>query len=275
MIYRPRIRLRWFLAVVLLLSLWMARLAVHAHSTRAVAGALRTLGARYSLSPQNGYITNIVYPYTAHIDPFLIAEIVEVDAGSPETAKEVIGLLPSLTELRTLKLIGGNVSDADLRAVAGLRKLELLELASSRITDQGVPHLVNLKNLYYLGLSGAKITDGGLGYLRKLSNLRDLDLSHTDVGQTGLKNIAAIPTITTLYLADTKLSDSDLADVSEMGCLAGLDLAFTDVSDEGILHLRTLPRLSWLVLDGVQKVTTHGVAALRQRKPSLKVFRHK
>lgn len=76
------------------------------------------------------------------------------------------------SELVRLDLSFTNVTDSDLKYLAGLSKLEWLGLAQSRrnpkggITDRGLVHLSGLTNLRYLQLSGNGVTDTGLEHLK-------------------------------------------------------------------------------------------------------------
>ena len=98
--------------------------------------------------------------------------------------------------LRLLKL-PGNVDDASLSFVCGLRSLVLLDLSScNKVTDAGLVAVGRLTKLEKLNLSDCpQIGDVGLRSLAGLVELRELNLTGlvqvTDKGVACLSNLAA------------------------------------------------------------------------------------
>src|SRR5262249_21300610 len=54
------------------------------------------------------------------------------------------------------------VTDADLKALAGLKQLQRLDLRQTHVTDAGLKELAGLKQLQKLYLNNTKVTDAGL-----------------------------------------------------------------------------------------------------------------
>jgi len=76
----------------------------------------------------------------------------------------------------------GNITDAGLAHLKGLKNLESLNLRRcNNITDEGLEFISeNFKNLQSLNLSGCRqITDAGVRHLKGLTNLRSLDFYQT------------------------------------------------------------------------------------------------
>ena len=70
-----------------------------------------------------------------------------------------------LTQLRTLRLLSSNATDAGVRHLAYLQNLTGLSLVSSRITDGSLKELAHLKKLHLLDIRQTPIADDGLKYL--------------------------------------------------------------------------------------------------------------
>ncbi|RMZ56161.1 hypothetical protein APUTEX25_004585 [Auxenochlorella protothecoides] len=87
--------------------------------------------------------------------------------------------LRALPALRHLDLGWcGRVGDAELGALAGLRRLACLRLGRTRVTDAGLAALPSLPDLRVLGLPRTAVTGAGLaGLLPRLPALRELSLA--------------------------------------------------------------------------------------------------
>src|SRR5262249_42840793 len=148
--------------------------------------------------------------------------VIEVDTNHP--GKPVVGvdlnytcagdaeteLLKAFPELRTVKLGEGfNITEKDMRCLAGLTQLQELAFSKGMITSEGLKHLQGLTNLRSLNLSwNNDVTDEGLRYLRRLSNLRRLDLAVcTEITDKGVAHLRGLTNLRQLDLGDTKISD--------------------------------------------------------------------
>ncbi len=120
-------------------------------------------------------------------------------------------------ELTTLDLRHTNVSDADVKNLAGLKKLHWLSLWGTRVTNVGLKELAGLKKLQWLSLENTGVTDVGLKELAGLQNLTHLSLY-------------AVPTVT----------DAGVEPLAGLKALQWLDLRGTSVTDAGARKLAAL-----------------------------------
>jgi hypothetical protein len=141
-------------------------------------------------------------------------------------------------------LVGGPVTDAGLKHLAGLKQLQLLVLSFTQVTDAGLKHLAGLKQLHGLYVGSTKVTDAGLEHLAGLKQLRELDLGSTQVTDAGLKHLAGLKQLRGLYLDHTKVTDAGLNHLAGLKELQELHLRDTKVTGKGKADLKkALPKL--------------------------------
>lgn len=155
------------------------------------------------------------------------------------------------------------VSDGDLRLLAGLTRLEFLQLCHTSITDEGLAHLEGLASLRLLDLGCTSTSDAGLKHIRRLAALRELRLTGTRVTGAGLVELKGLTRLEELWLGDLDVSDGELAHLEALTSLQRLDLAGTPVTDAGLIHLGRLANLVYVDLrntqfspEGVKKLQT-------------------
>jgi len=173
------------------------------------------------------------------------------------------GLKPlhKLPMLDALSLGGTRITSAGLALLPNKTRLSSLGLSNTAIGDNGLAHLRTVTGLRYLDLDGAKITNDGLSHLRALPGLRALSLRRTAVTDEGLRQIAGIQLLD-LFLDDTAVTDDGVAHLQGMRRLRTLTLKNTRVTDKGLMHLRTLPWLNYVAVQGTA-VTAEGAKALK------------
>ena len=93
--------------------------------------------------------------------------------------------------ITSVNLQGTQVTDDDLKKIAGLKNLESLNLTRTRVTDTGLKELAGLKNLKHLHLNWTAVTDVGLKEIAGFETLEQLDLQGTQVSGVGLKHRGA------------------------------------------------------------------------------------
>ena len=89
-------------------------------------------------------------------------------------------------------LLGKEVTDADLKDLAGFKELDWLTLNNTEVTDAGLKELAQFKQLTALSLRGTKVTDAGLKELAPLKGLIYLNLGSTEITDAGLKELAPL-----------------------------------------------------------------------------------
>jgi RNA polymerase sigma factor (sigma-70 family) len=161
--------------------------------------------------------------------------------------------LVKLEQLQTLRLASAtDVTDADLRAVAGLRELRELDLSNNwiRMTDAGMKELVVLGRLEKLDLNATLVGDTGLKALAGLKELRELTLS-AHVTDAGLKELAGFQKLQKLSFhggRSFKITDAGLKELAALADLQALSLSETEVTGAGLKDLAGLPKLKTLNL---------------------------
>jgi len=158
--------------------------------------------------------------------------------------------LKGLAKLRTLDLLGTDVTAAGLEHLTALPELETLILSGPKITDEAMETLVKMKSLKRLELRFTNVTDKGIEYLNKMPNLEMLNLASRNITDAGLVHIEALKQLKKLELRGTNFGDSSLEYVAKLPQLERLDL-----SDDGTLPWQTQ-----------NKYTAAGLALLKNIK---------
>jgi beta-lactamase regulating signal transducer with metallopeptidase domain len=158
--------------------------------------------------------------------------------------------LKGLAKLRTLDLLGTDVTAAGLEHLTALPELETLILSGPKITDEAMETLVKMKSLKRLELRFTNVTDKGIEYLNKMPNLEMLNLASRNITDAGLVHIEALKQLKKLELRGTNFGDSSLEYVAKLPQLKRLDL-----SDDGTLPWQTQ-----------NKYTAAGLALLKNIK---------
>src|SRR5262249_44837289 len=87
----------------------------------------------------------------------------------------------------------GTITDTDLarlaEALGRASCLKSLSIVGSQVTDKGLEHVERMTSLRWLYLGGTRITDGGLRHLKRLEHLEYLDLSGTKVTDEGVNEL--------------------------------------------------------------------------------------
>lgn len=150
--------------------------------------------------------------------------------------------------LQEIDLQEGNVSDGDLKNLAGLSGLRKLVLAQTKVTDAGLVRLTGIASLEILNLAQLAISDVGVKELAGMPKLRVLNLGGTDVTDAGLEQLEQRQSLRSLTLAGTVVTDLGMLHVAGIKRLRQLVLEDTFVSDVGLAQLRALSELRILNL---------------------------
>lgn len=105
-------------------------------------------------------------------------------AGATARGFSFLRDLPTLESASFVSCPG--VSDADLAALATLRRLELVCLIRTPVTNEGLAHLARLPRLKILQLRGTEIDDRALPHLERLGALEELDVFDTQISRAGV-----------------------------------------------------------------------------------------
>jgi len=122
------------------------------------------------------------------------------DAGMTEIAK--------LTQLRHLRIRGGNIGDEGLKTLSTMPNLRMLNLPQGKFTDAGLAQLKQMPRLDSLRIGSPKVTDEGVATLKDFPNLRSIHLIDIPITDRGLADLQSIPKLDSLYLDGANISDS-------------------------------------------------------------------
>jgi Leucine-rich repeat (LRR) protein len=170
-----------------------------------------------------------------------------------------------LEKLELNSMIPLKVTDAGLKAIAGLTSLRRVSIMNQPFTDAGIAHLAGLKNLEELWLDfNDRLGDGSLetaGGLTKLRVLRFYSAPLTDAGIATIKNLAQLED---LPLGRAHIGDESMKTIGQFTKLKTLDLQSARITDVGMDRLKNL-QLHWICITNTP-ITTKGLTALGQMK---------
>lgn len=113
-------------------------------------------------------------------------------------------------------LAGAKIDDAALESLKGVSdQLVWLNLANTSVTDAGLKALAGLKNLRRLHLEKTGVGDEGLASIKGLGELQYLNLYGTKVSDKGLANLAGLKKLKNVYLWQTSVTDGGAADLAK------------------------------------------------------------
>lgn len=138
-----------------------------------------------------------------------------------------------------------DITDKDLRFLAGLTGLCVLDLTYTDITDKGLVYLESLTNLEYLSLVQTKVSDKGLVHLKTLTGLRGLQLQYTRVRGLGLAHLGELTSLEELGLSGYGLEKEAMDALQQFGALRRLMYTRTSGTSPSLQMLqRLLPACS-------------------------------
>lgn len=125
----------------------------------------------------------------------------------PVTFQETLSALPNLERLK----LGGPVSSADLKVIAGLSKLSVLNLPAGEFDDAGLAALEGHPQLELLRFRSSRVTDGGLGTLTRLPRLKSLHLINVPITDAGLVQLYGLKQLESFYLDGGNCTEEGLS----------------------------------------------------------------
>ncbi len=145
-------------------------------------------------------------------------------------------------------LTGTAATDDDLRRVAGARGLRYLDLTNTGVSNEGVAHLTSLTALEKLLLQNTQVSDA---VIERLPHVTQLWLDQTGITDEGLRRLVErFPGLESLGISNTKVTDKGLALLDKLDELKWLVVDSAQLSAEGGAHVRKLPALSFLWVEG-------------------------
>ena len=138
-------------------------------------------------------------------------------AKAKEGGAQVFQLKADSPLLRVDFLTGvSKCDDARLAALEPIKdNVAQLDLGRTIITDAGLKAVAGLSRLASLDLRQTKVTDAGLETLTSLKNLRSINLFATGITDAGLKHLAAIKSLRTVTLFQSKATPAGVAELKK------------------------------------------------------------
>ena len=192
--------------------------------------------------------------------------IIEVDLIRTDVTDADLKELAQLKRLRILSLYGRRVTGVGLKALADLGELSSLDLSYADITDEGLKEIAQLKKLQSLKLKGVRqITLAGIKHLSALKELRSLSLCQTHADDTWLKPLVNLKEIRALDISEIPITDEGVEDLMGFKHLEELNLHYTKCTDQGVNMLTKLSNLRAVELSSTE-LTDAGLASLTSLK---------
>jgi len=174
------------------------------------------------------------------------------------------------TQLEELHVGSIGMTDASMKAIAGLKNLRRLSLFGvPNVTDAGFAQLRSLESLEDLWFVGRKVTLAAIPSLKDLPNLKQIKVTGIPRGgvlldMSGFARLEKLSLSLAHRPADT-FGDADLAGLAQCRTLQWLQIGPRSYSDEGMKHLRNLTEMERLGIGGPM-LTDEGLAHLTRMK---------
>lgn len=173
--------------------------------------------------------------------------------------------IATLSNLKTLQIDSGNLTDGQLEIITRLSKLQDLEVTSTRIST-GIAHACRLKHLTVLRLYESHTTDSDLSQLALVRQLEVLTLESNEITDSGLSHLAVLTNLKDLQLLSDKITNSGLPVIAALPKLRYLNLWNAQITDAGLAHLKRLAHLEIIELHNTG-VTQAGADDLQKALP--------
>ena len=113
--------------------------------------------------------------------------------------------------VRSLSLVGDNITDEHVNALRDFSQLEDLQLLSWSISDDSMKIVASLPKLTAVDVQYTKLTDHGIQHLSSSRSLQLVVLTGTSLTDEGLSSLAQIPTLSRIFVAQTSITDDGVA----------------------------------------------------------------
>jgi hypothetical protein len=201
---------------------------------------------------ENGVVTRLAFStdYVSDISPVRgLTKLRSLDCSGSDVGRGQLSDL-SLLPLRGFPLTNLRCVYSPVSDLSSLKEMKLtsLDLRHTNVSDADVKNLAGQKNLQWLSLWGTKVTDAGLKELVGLKSLQWLSLQNTGITDVGLKELAGLHRLVHLDLyAAPQVTDAGLEELAGLKALRYLDLRGTRVTDAGVKKLASVLRSSTIV----------------------------
>jgi serine/threonine protein kinase len=190
-----------------------------------------------------------------------------VDLGNrPAVTDEGTSAMRGLPFLEGLYLANTNIGDQAVRHFQAIDGLLDLNLTGTKVTDESVRIIASHLNPVVVALANTAVTDRACIELRKMPRLRRIDLARTST-DAGLRELAGHRAIQMLYLGgNPNVTVQGISHLRSLPSLQILPLDGTGIGDEIVEVLPRLPLLRYVDLRAT-KVTNEGALLLQKAIP--------
>jgi hypothetical protein len=274
---RPRVSLRTFMVIVLIVGAGLGSLVVRAREQRDIVAAIRRAGGRiaYDWEWKDGLYQPSKNPWwpdwlVNRLGPDFLASVKEITlvAGKPDQVNDdlmarvgrlrglesiMINGCPGVTDAGMIHIRGlsnltmlevnfAGITSASMPYVTDLRRLKKLDFQTISVSDADLAHVADLTALEWLQLTGkgTTITDEGLACLQGLVRMKMLSIQSPAIGSAGLAHLHDMAGLESLLLPQSRLTD--LGPVRHLTGLKGLNLRGAPIDDVGLGTDRELRR---------------------------------
>jgi hypothetical protein len=172
--------------------------------------------------------------------------------------------------LRSLKIVGSYLTNADLTHLRRFDRLTYLDLSECEgdpnhpFTESGLRNVIQLAALKHLELNGAIVTDRLVAQILRLRQLKELALKDSSITDQGVTMLRGLPRLVELDLSYShRLTDRALGSLGRARTLRRLNLlSCGEFSNRGLAHLGKLANLEELTLGTTRRVNDRGFAFL-------------
>ena len=249
MFLKPRLKklqfsLRAFLAICILLGVYLAIAIPRAQQQKKVADWVRS----YGRTPYYSYQMDPTGNYAKTNKPW-----------GPRWLRELFGL-DFFYSIRMVHLDDKHVGD--ISNLGKLHGLQHLELESCNLS--GIEPLFNLRQRQLLSINKNAVSD--LSPLRNTRTLRVLSANSTQISDISV--MESLPSLRVLYIRSTQVSD--LTPLRNHASLETLDISLTQV--KSLEPLKSIKTLRTLIISGYP-TNEDEITSLQEALPNLKIQR--
>jgi Leucine-rich repeat (LRR) protein len=179
-----------------------------------------------------------------------------------------LGVATKFPNLRSLQVIGDNLTGPGVVPLGKLTKLRGLRLSGKKLTGTDLAPLAKLTELRALSLTGPNLDNADLAPIAKLTKLERLWVYGPKLTTAAFVHIANLTDLKSASLNSSSPildhTDFTLAYLARLDKLQSLGIRGPEVTDAGLAHLKGMTGLRTLRLDGVTGVTAAGMKVIAE-----------
>jgi len=157
---------------------------------------------------------------------------------------DVMFFIAGWKSLRSLTVLGGDLSDYGLNKVKAFSHLTNLVISNTRVTAAGMIALPQLRTLSELGISGIPKTGQIIKALNRSKSLESLSVSSSDLTGADLAELARFPNLKALQLDEcSAVNDQSIKAFAGNKRLISMSLIGDKVTAKALPYLATLKSL--------------------------------